>query len=87
MAVAAPARRTGPAEAPPRKAPRTRKSAPRLVRASAAPARLRPDPARAPRRARPKPKRASGAQRIPVAVGRTATAVSHLPDSGLLVVG
>ncbi len=85
MAVAAPTRRTAPAKAPARKPPPARKSAPRLVRASAAPARVRPEPARAPRRARPKPKRASGGQLIPVAVGRTATAVSHLPDSGLVV--
>ncbi|HJX32956.1 MAG TPA: hypothetical protein VJ257_02050, partial [Solirubrobacterales bacterium] len=35
--------------------------------------------------ARPKPKRASGGQLIPIAVGRTAGAVRHLPDSGLVV--
>ncbi len=75
MAVAAPARKASPA----------RKPAPRLVRASAAPAPVRPRPARAPRRGRPKPKLASGGQLIPLAVGRTATAVTHLPDSGLVV--
>ena len=90
MAVAAPARKTAPATAPARKqppsrqAPPARKPAPRLVRATAAPARARPAPARAPRR-RPKPKRATGGQLIPLAVGRTATAVGHLPDSGLVV--
>ncbi len=91
MAVAAPARRTAPAQAPPRKpapvrkAQPARKPAPRPARASAAPARARPAPARAPQRARPKPKRATGGQLIPLAVGRTATAVRHLPDSGLVV--
>lgn len=41
-------------------------------------------PAR-PQRARPRPKRAAGGQLIPLAVGRTAGAVRHLPDSGLVV--
>ncbi len=85
MAAAAPARRTSPVRAPARKAPPGRKSVPRLVRASAAPAPVRPGPRRAPRRGRPKPQRASGGQLIPSAVGRTATAVTHLPDSGLVV--
>lgn len=78
MAVAAPARRTAPARKP---AP-VRKPAPlRPVRARAAAA-----PARAPQRARPKPKRASGGQpSLALAVGRTAVAVGHLPDSGLVV--
>ena len=91
MAVAAPARKTAPTtaparkQAPPRQAPPARKPAPRLVRATAAPARARPAPARAPRRAQPKPKRAASGQLIPLAVGRTATAVGHLPDSSLVV--
>ncbi|MGV1050030.1 MAG: hypothetical protein ACOYD4_16070, partial [Solirubrobacterales bacterium] len=57
----------------------------------AAPARTAP--ARAPQRrpkpqrARPKsnPKRNTGGQLIPLAVGRTAATVRHLPDSGLIV--
>ncbi|HVC06669.1 MAG TPA: hypothetical protein VND98_03655 [Solirubrobacterales bacterium] len=89
MGVAAPARKAAPAQAPPpkpapaRSAPPARKAAPRTARA--APARARPAPARAPRPARPKPKRAGGGQLIPLAVGRTASAVGHLPDSGLVV--
>lgn len=86
MAVAAPARRVAPARAPARKPAPVRKSSParkappRTVRAgAAAPAR------RAPARARPRPKRAAGGQLIPVAFGRTAGAVRHLPDSGLVV--
>jgi hypothetical protein len=53
----------------------------------AAPARApaRRKPARAPQRTRPAPKRASGGQLIPIAFGRTAGAVRHLPDSGLVV--
>jgi hypothetical protein len=38
-----------------------------------------------PQRARPKTKRVAGGQLIPLAVGRTAVAVGHLPDSGLVV--
>jgi hypothetical protein len=41
-------------------------------------------PAR-PQRAQPRPKRAAGGQLIPLAVGRTAGAVRHLPDSSLMV--
>ncbi|MGA8745560.1 MAG: hypothetical protein WB507_06825 [Solirubrobacterales bacterium] len=86
MAVAAPARKAAPTQAPPHKhapAPKTppsRKASSRPVRAAAVPA-----PARAPRRVRDKPKRVSGGQLIPLAVGRTATAVGHLPDSGVVV--
>lgn len=89
MAVAAPARRTAPAPAPSRTTPpRKRKAAPRTRpkprAAAAAPARKAPArraparkaPARAPRRV--------GGQLIPLA-GRTAVAVSQLPDSGLVV--
>ncbi len=98
MAVAAPARKLAPATAPARKpaparkSPPARKAATRTVRAGAAaparraPARTAPArPARTPQRARPKPKRAPGGQLIPVAFGRTAGAVRHLPDSGLVV--
>ncbi|HEY5052519.1 MAG TPA: hypothetical protein VII45_03825 [Solirubrobacterales bacterium] len=100
MAVAAPARKLAPATAPARKpaparkSPPARKSATRAVRAGAAaparraPARTAParaKPARSPQRARPRPKRAPGGQLIPVAFGRTAGAVRHLPDSGLIV--
>jgi hypothetical protein len=93
MAVAAPARKLAPARkpAPARKSP-PRKAAPRTVRAGAAaparraPARTAPArPARSPQRVRPKPKRASGGQLIPIAVGRTAGAVRHLPDSSLVM--
>jgi hypothetical protein len=77
MAVAAPARRAAPAQEP---VPARKPTPVRPVRARAAAA-----PARAPQRARPKPKRASGGQLIPIAVGRTAVAVGHLPDSGLVV--
>jgi hypothetical protein len=63
--------RAATAPAPARKAP-----------ARKAPARKAP--ARAPRRATPKTRRVNG-QLIPLAVGRTAVAVRHLPDSGLVV--
>jgi hypothetical protein len=82
MAVAAPARRTAPAPAPSRTTPPRRKAAPaRPARRSRGVA--RPAPARAPQRA-PQRKR-TGGQLIPLAVGRTALAVSQLPDSGLVV--
>jgi hypothetical protein len=92
MALAAPARRSAPAKAPVRKARPAPKATPareqpsRLARA-AAPARPQTQPLRAPRpaRPRPRPRRVSGGQLIPVAVGRTATAVGHLPDSSLVV--
>lgn len=80
MAVAAPARRTAPAPAPSRTTPPPkRKAAPRTrpkPRSTAAPARRAP--------ARKAPARRVGGQLIPLA-GRTAVAVSHLPDSGLVV--
>lgn len=79
MAVAAPARRStaAPAPAPSRRtAPPKRKApAPRPVRSRTAPAR-RPAPKRAPATARPK---------LALVAGRTAVAVRHLPDSGLVV--
>lgn len=85
MAVAAPARRSRAAPAP---AP-SRTTAPRRKPAraqTAAPARRAPAPARRPaQRPRPKPKRSTGGQLIPLAVGRTAATVRHLPDSGLVV--
>jgi hypothetical protein len=95
MAVAAPARKLAPSApparkpAPVRKSPPTRKASARTVKAgAAAPARSAPArraPARAPQRSRPKPRRAPAGQLIPIAVGRTAGAVRHLPDSGLMV--
>jgi hypothetical protein len=85
MAVAAPARKAPPARAPQRKRAPTPKAAPRSMRLASAPARARPAPARAPRRARPKSRRAAGGQLIPLAVGRTAIAVGHLPDTGLVI--
>jgi hypothetical protein len=78
MAVAAPARRStaAPAPAPSRRtAPPKRKApAPKPVRSRTAPAR-RPAK-RAPATTRPK---------LALAAGRTAVAVRHLPDSGLVV--
>jgi hypothetical protein len=75
MAVAAPARRSSaPATAP----PPSRTSPPRRKPVRA--------PARKPaRRAKPGSRVAAGGQLIPIAVGRTAVAVRHLPDSGLVV--
>jgi hypothetical protein len=73
MAAAATARRAAaPAQAPVRRKPPALRAAP-----ARKPARKAPSPRRAPAR-RP------GAQLIPIAVG-TATAVRHLPDSGLMV--
>ncbi len=72
MAAAATARTAAPARAP------ARKKSPAL---RAAPARKPAHKAPPPRRA---PTRRPGAQLIPIAVG-TATAVRHLPDSGLMV--
>jgi hypothetical protein len=57
----------------------------RRAATAAATAPVRRAPARAPQRARPKPKRNAGGQLIPLAVGRTAATVRHLPDSGLIV--
>ncbi|HWW68013.1 MAG TPA: hypothetical protein VNY83_08530 [Solirubrobacterales bacterium] len=93
MAVAAPARRVAPARAPAPKPVPARKPAPTRKSTAAAAAAARPvraraaaAPARAPQRARPKPKRATGGQpSLAIAVGRTAGAVRHLPDSGLVV--
>ncbi len=101
MAVAAPARRsTAPATAPPPsrtsppRPPRTKKRAAKGAVAAPAPAR-RKAPSRAPARKAParKPtRRATPGQRVAAggrlaghAVGRTAVAVSELPDSGLVV--
>lgn len=85
----APARKSPSRKAPNRKAP-NRKQATRM--ASAAPAR-KPATRKAPARRAPAPNRArstaqravAGGQLIPIAVGRTAVAVSQLPDSGLVV--
>ena len=87
--TAAPARKAPSRKQPARKAP-GRKAATR--KASAAPAR-KPATRKAPARRAPAPKRArstaqravAGGQLIPIAVGRTAVAVSQLPDSGLVV--
>jgi hypothetical protein len=95
MAVAAPARRTAPAPAPSRTTPPPKRKAParkpsraRVAAPAKAPAR-KPAPRRAPARRAPQPKRPgrlqAGGQLIPIAVGRTAVAVSQLPDSGLVV--
>jgi hypothetical protein len=88
MAVAAPKRRTAPAPPPARTTPPKRKAPKRKAAVAApAPARRAPArraPARAPQRARPKTRRNPGARVIPLA-GRTAVAVRHLPDSGLMV--
>jgi hypothetical protein len=83
MAVAAPARRAAPAPRPSRTTPPRKPASPRSAPRSraAAPAPARRAPARAPRR---KPTGA-GQPRLALAVGRTAVAVSQLPDSGLVV--
>jgi hypothetical protein len=77
--------------AAPAKAPARKPAPARRARASAAPATVparrapaRRAPARAPQRAKPK-RRTGNGQLIPLAVGRTAVAVRHLPDSGLVV--
>lgn len=88
--AAAPA--TAPARKPARKAPARKAPArkPATRKAAAAPARKAPARRAAPRKTAPR--KASAAQRavaggqlIPIAVGRTAVAVSQLPDSGLVV--
>ncbi len=86
MAVAAPKRRTAPAPPPSRTAPPKRKAPKRKAAAAPAPARVptRKPARKAPQRARPKVRRSPGARVIPFA-GRTAVAVSQLPDSGLIV--
>jgi hypothetical protein len=99
MAVAAPARKTAPAPPPSRTTPPKRKAPARKpTRArAAAPAKApvrRSAPARAPTRrsaaavpARQPARRATPAARpkLVVVAGRTAVAVSQLPDSGLVV--
>jgi len=72
MAAAATARSVAPARAPVRRKPPALRAAP-----ARKPARKAPP-------ARRTPARRPGAQLIPIAVG-TATAVRHLPDSGLMV--
>lgn len=89
MAVAAPARRStaAPAPAPSRTKPPKRKApAPRPQRARAVPAPAKSPARRTPAR-RPAPKRAPASTRpkLAVAAGRTAVAVSQLPDSSLVV--
>ena len=77
MAAAATARSAAPARAPVRRKPPALRAAPaRKPARKASPARRAP--------ARRAPARRPGAQLIPIAVG-TATAVRHLPDSGLMV--
>jgi len=85
MAVAAPSRRSTAAPAPPpsrTKPPKRKAPARKPHRADAVPAPARRAPAR-----RPAPKRAPATARPKLAVvaGRTAVAVSQLPDSSLVV--
>jgi hypothetical protein len=89
MAVAAPARRStaAPAPAPSRTKPPKRKAPARKPqRARAVPAPAKAPARRVPAR-RPAPKRAPASARPKLAVvaGRTAVAVSQLPDSSLVV--
>jgi hypothetical protein len=90
---AAPSRPAPQKKAAPARRPRTRPTPKGRAVAAPAPARKSPArrsparkaPARAPRRARPTSRAAAvGGQLIPFA-GRTAVAVGHLPDSGLVV--
>jgi len=85
---AAPSRPAPQKKAAPARRPRTRPTPKGRAVAAPAPARRSPArkaPARAPRRARPTSRAAAvGGQLIPFA-GRTAVAVGHLPDSGLVV--
>jgi hypothetical protein len=84
----APARKSPSRKAPARKAP-SRKPATGKAAAparKAAPRKAATRRAPAPNRARSTAQRAvAGGQLIPIAVGRTAVAVSQLPDSGLVV--
>lgn len=80
MAAAAPARKTAPAPARPRKRPQLAAAPARTAPARKSPARKTPN--RKP--SRKAPARRPGGQLIPIAVG-TATAVRNLPDSGLIV--
>jgi hypothetical protein len=97
--TAPPRKKTAPSRPPPQKKatparrPRTRPTPKGRAVAAPAPARKPPArksparkaPTRAPRRARPTSRAAAvGGQLIPFA-GRTAVAVGHLPDSGLVV--
>jgi hypothetical protein len=86
MAAAATARRAAaPAKAPSRKAPARKK--PPALKVATAPARTAPArkaPVRKAPARRKAPSRRPGGQLIPIAVG-TATAVRHLPDSGLVM--
>jgi hypothetical protein len=85
MAVAAPARRTAPAPGPSRTtAPKRKAPARRPARARAVPAPAR-TPARAPARRPARRPATTGRPKLVVVAGRTATAVSQLPDSGLVV--
>lgn len=79
MAAAAPARRAAAAPAPARRKPKRRPAARQAVRAT--PARARTSPSRK-QPARRRPQRSG--HFVPYAVGRTAGAVRHLPDSGLV---
>lgn len=92
--VAAPARKSPSRKAPARKAPDRKPASGRAAAPARKPATRRAAPARkpagrraaAPNRARSTAQRAvAGGQLIPIAVGRTAVAVSQLPDSGLVV--
>jgi hypothetical protein len=94
-AAPAPSRTTAPTKpAPARKRPLrpTRGRAGERSAAVAAPVRAparkapaRQAPSRAPRRKSKAQRAVVGGQLIPLAVGRTAAAVGHLPDSGLVV--
>jgi hypothetical protein len=80
------ARVAAPAKAPASKPSRARVAAPAKAPARRTPARVptRRAPARAPQRKK-SGRLQTGGQLIPIAVGRTAVAVSQLPDSGLVV--
>lgn len=80
----APTRRRAPARAPAKKRSPAKRAPARRAKAVTAPAPARVPSRRAPQRAKPKVRRNPGAKVIPFA-GRTAVAVSQLPDSSLIV--
>jgi hypothetical protein len=80
----APTRKRAPSRAPAKKRAPAKRAPARRAKAVAAPAPARVPSRRAPQRTKPKVRRNPGARVIPFA-GRTAVAVTQLPNSGLIV--